>query len=69
MKTNIVTDISPPILYLEFRVMGQKEVRNGVHFLHPEEHQSFYKLTLSFLMEVTRMSKVPKIGSWQYVFN
>ena len=32
----------------------KKEVRNGVHFLHADKHQSFYKLTLSFLMEVAR---------------
>ena len=26
----------------------KKEVRNGVHFLHAEKYQSFYKLALSF---------------------
>ena len=31
----------------------KKEVRKGVHFLHADEHQSFYKLGL-FLMEVAR---------------
>ena len=30
----------------------KKEVRNGVHFLHADKHQSFCKLALSFLMEV-----------------
>ena len=30
----------------------KKEVRDGVHFLHANKHQSFYKLALSFLMEV-----------------
>ena len=30
----------------------KKEVRNGVHFLHADKHQSFYKLGLLFLMEV-----------------
>ena len=25
----------------------KKEVRNGVHFLHADKHQSFYKLALS----------------------
>ena len=39
----------------------KKEVRNGIHFLHACKHQSFYKLVLSFLMEVARHSKVPKI--------
>ena len=37
-----------PLTYLE------KEVIDIVHFLHPHKHQSFYKLTLLFLMEVTR---------------
>ena len=32
----------------------KKEVRNGVYFLHADKHQNFYKLTLSFLMEVAR---------------
>ena len=32
----------------------KKEVRNGVHFLHADKHQSFYKLALSFLMVVAR---------------
>ena len=30
------------------------EIRNGVHFLHANKHQSFYKLALSFLMEDAR---------------
>ena len=30
----------------------KKEVRNGVHFLYADKHQSFYMLVLSFLMEV-----------------
>ena len=30
------------------------EVRNGVHFLHADKHQSFCKMALSFLMEVAR---------------
>ena len=32
----------------------KKEVKNGVHFLHADKHQCFYKLTLLFLMEATR---------------
>ena len=40
-----------PLQYLE------KEVMDGVHFLHADKHQSFYKLGLSFLMEVTRHVK------------
>ena len=32
----------------------KKEDMKGVHFLHAAEHQSFYKLRLLFLMEVTR---------------
>ena len=30
----------------------KKEVRDGVHLLHANKHQSFHKLTLTFLMEV-----------------
>ena len=32
----------------------KKEVRNVVHFLHADKHQSFCKLGLLFLMEVAR---------------
>ena len=32
----------------------KKEVRKRVHFLHADEHQSFYKLGLLFLMELAR---------------
>ena len=34
--------------------ISKKEVRKGVHVLHADEHQSFYKLGLLFLMGVTR---------------
>ena len=44
----------------------KKEIRKGVHFLHADEHQSFYKLGLLFLTEVARMSKVTKIKIWWY---
>ena len=30
----------------------KKEVRDGVHLLHADKRQSFYKLALLFLMEV-----------------
>ena len=32
----------------------KKEVRKGVHFLHADEHQSFYKFGLLLVIEVTR---------------
>ena len=32
----------------------KKEVMDGVHFLHADKYQSFYKLALSFLKEVAR---------------
>ena len=32
----------------------KKEVRDGVYFLHADNHQSLYKLALSFFMEVAR---------------
>ena len=31
----------------------EKEVMDGVHFLHADKHLSFYNLASSFLMEVT----------------
>ena len=34
--------------------VSKKEVRDGVHSLHVDKHQSFYKVALSFLMEVAR---------------
>ena len=32
----------------------KKEVRNTVNFLHAGKHQNFYKLALSFLIELAR---------------
>ena len=32
----------------------KKDVRNGGHFWHADKRQSFYKLVLSFLMELAR---------------
>ena len=32
----------------------KKEVKIGCHFWHADNRQSFYKLVLSFLMEVAR---------------
>ena len=32
----------------------KKKIRNGVHYLYADKHQSFYKLGLSFLIEVAR---------------
>ena len=32
----------------------EKEVRDGVHFLHADKHQSFCKLVLWFFIEVAR---------------
>ena len=32
----------------------KKYVRNGVHFSHADKYQNFYKLALSFLVEVAR---------------
>ena len=34
--------------------ISQKEVLDEVDFFHADKHQSFYKLALSFLMEVAR---------------
>ena len=32
----------------------KKEVSDDDHFLHADKHQNFYKLALSFLMEVAK---------------
>ena len=37
----------------------KKEVRDEVHFLYADKHQSFYKLALSFCWKWPDMSKVP----------
>ena len=45
-----------PSQYLE------KEARDGVHFLHANKYQSFYKLAISFLVEVARHVQSTQIG-------
>ena len=43
------------VIGLQYRYnISKKEVRKGVHFLHADEHQCFYKLVLLFLMDVGR---------------
>ena len=37
--------------------ISKKEVRKGLHVFHADEHQSFYKLGLLFLMEAARYVK------------
>ena len=44
--------------------ISKKEVSNRVNFLHADRHQSFYKLALLFLMEVTKHVKSTQIWSW-----
>ena len=36
----------------------RKEVRDEVHFLHADKHETFYKMAFSFLMEVARHVKI-----------
>ena len=43
---------------ISLQYLQKKEVRKGVHFLHADEHQSFYKLGLLFLMEVARYVQI-----------
>ena len=50
--SSIVKVLKVISLYYLYNI-SKKEVRKGVHFLHADEHQSFYKLGL-FLMEVAR---------------
>ena len=40
--------------FCNFFKISKKEVRDGVHFLYADKHQSFYKVAFSFLMEVVR---------------
>ena len=35
----------------------KKEVWNGVHLLYVDKYESFYKLALSFLMDVVRQAQ------------
>ena len=35
----------------------KKEVRDGIHFLHENKYQSFYKLAVLFLNEVVRQAQ------------
>ena len=42
----------------------KKEVRNGGHFWQTDKRQRFYKLVLSFLMEVARHVQNIQNGSW-----
>ena len=42
----------------------KKEVKNGVHFLYANKHQSFYSLALFCLWKWPGMFKLPKIGNW-----
>ena len=35
----------------------RKEVRDKVHFLHADKHETFYKMAFSFLTEVARHVK------------
>ena len=50
-KYSKITQYNKFAIFLQYL---KKEVRNGVHFLHADKHQSFYKLVLSFLVEVAR---------------
>ena len=43
----------------------KNEVKDEVHFLHADKHQSLYKLPLSFLMEVAR--RVQSTRNWKMV--
>ena len=51
IKHSQITQSNRSTIFLQYL---KKEVENRVHFLYADEHQSFYKLELSFLMEVAR---------------
>ena len=39
---------------VSLQCLNKEVIRDGIHFLYADKHQSFYKLTLSFLMKVAR---------------
>ena len=51
IKYSQITQSKKVALSLQY---DKKEVRSSVHFLHADKHQSFYKLALSFFMEVAK---------------
>ena len=51
IKHSQITQSNRSTIFLQYL---KKEVENRVHFLYADKHQSFYKLELSFLMEVAR---------------
>ena len=51
MKHSQSTQSNTFAMFLQYL---KKEVRDGIYFLYADKHQSFYKLALSFLMEVAR---------------
>ena len=48
-------------LLISISLQYLKKVRKGVHFLHAEKYQSFYKLHYRFRWKWLDMFKVPKI--------
>ena len=51
MKHSEITQSNKVAISLQYL---EKGVMEGVQFLHADKHLSFYKLSLSFLVEVTR---------------
>ena len=51
IKYSQITQSKKVALSLQY---DKKGVRSSVHFLHADKHQSFYKLALSFFMEVAK---------------
>ena len=46
----------------------KEEVRDGVHFLHADKHQSFYELVMSFLIEVARHIQISQSIGQKWFF-
>ena len=54
---NLYKQSSKKVLTIKDAVSLQylkKEIRDGVHILHADKHQNFFKLALSLLMEMAR---------------
>ena len=53
-QTDILKALKVTSLQYLYSISKEKEARDGVYLLHADKHQIFYKLALSFFMEMAR---------------
>ena len=53
-QTDILKALKGTSLQYLYSISKKKEASDGVYLLHADKHQSFYKLALSFFMEMAR---------------